>query len=682
MAVKTKATIFSQVIKFARQGEVDKASDLVNALKEQANSHAPLSDTETRLLDSLAQKFALKTNRNPNTSTKRVPPAIQSQRSGISLVTCAMNRTENLLSALPTWLAQSDIDEIIIVDWSSHEPVLEAIRAAGLDSTKIRIVRALDESKWVLSYAFNLGFRCARFDKILKVDADITLSKNFFQANSLGESEFITGFWELAPEGQAHINGFFFVHSIHLASICGFNEYITTYGWDDDDIYDRLAGLGLHRKSVDVHSIYHIEHDDEQRLGQKQKESRHAFDEIRLDTMFSIRRNRFIAQTMPKWKAGSKFAPFEILGDDGKTVEVRRLLADMSHLVRNEWNSVAENYALREILSWKLGSTVFQMSDRALHVLLQSKQLAELTSVDVDDAAMETTNVFRTAPLTCTQHPKLFVDAQHGLGNRLRAIASGAVLAKELEKELVVIWQPDHHCDCRFEDIVDFPGTVLDQSFPQAAELLGISVFNYMETEGGTKNEPIERLPGDIYFRSAFTANSDLTDAGKENAYLKTLVPSEAVSALIRDFDLRDHIAVHVRMEAGAGLDHQSYDSADNWSQEDHDLLHYWREKSDYRRFINHIDAIIETDPSTKLFLATDMQSTYDAFESCYGERLTYLKRDVYDRSREQIIYAMADAILLSRCKRFVGSTWSSFSEIAMRLTNGYSSIEMSGEDF
>ena len=83
-----------------------------------------------------------------------------------------------------------------------------------------------------------------------------------------------------------------------------------------------------------------------------------------------------------------------------------------------------------------------------------------------------------------------------------------------------------------------------------------------------------------------------------------------------------------------------------------------------------------------KLFVATDLQETYDIFEKYYGDRLVYLKRNVFDRSKEQIIYALADVLLLSKCKKLLGSTWSSFSEAAMRLSNTYSEIEMSGKDF
>lgn len=78
---------------------------------------------------------------------------------GVSLVTCAMNRTDNLLKALGSWLAHSQISEVIIVDWSSRVPVSQSLEDAGVDDPRIRVIRVEDEPRWILSYAFNVGFR-------------------------------------------------------------------------------------------------------------------------------------------------------------------------------------------------------------------------------------------------------------------------------------------------------------------------------------------------------------------------------------------------------------------------------------------------------------------------------------------------------------------------------------------
>ena len=59
------------------------------------------------------------------------------------------------------------------------------------------------------------------------------------------------------------------------------------------------------------------------------------------------------------------------------------------------------------------------------------------------------------------------------------------------------------------------------------------------------------------------------------------------------------------------------------------------------------------------------MKSNYEKLINIYGnDKIKILERNNYDRSKEQLYYALADIILLSRCKQFYGSTWSSFSEL------------------
>ena len=57
-------------------------------------------------------------------------------------------------------------------------------------------------------------------------------------------------------------------------------------------------------------------------------------------------------------------------------------------------------------------------------------------------------------------------------------------------------------------------------------------------------------------------------------------------------------------MEAGKGLDKNAYDSQENWSEDSHQKIHYWREKSHYSVFINRIDKILKDEPQKTFFLA------------------------------------------------------------------------------
>ncbi|WP_058314801.1 glycosyltransferase [Cognatishimia activa] len=611
-----------------------------------------------------------------------VPPITKDSHPGISLVTCSMNRSENLLKALRSWLPQSEISELIIIDWGSDVPVAETLHKEGIFDPRIRLVRAPDEARWILSYAFNLGFRLAKFDKILKVDADIVLSDDFFDKNTLIEGSFIAGNWREAEQGQEHVNGFFYLHKNDLAEIGGFNEYITTYGWDDDDLYSRLDEIGIKRENVAPSTIKHLDHSDEERsediLGDVPAFS--AIDEIRNDTMFKIRRNRFIANVMPVWNGQGGFIPLPLkqqpLADE--TIEVRRvgwIDAEVPPHVEDDANF----YALGELASWRLGKQVLGLERGQLRSLLR-KSFAEIEQQGLKNLLSQDV----PTPEISVPRRKLFIDAQHGLGNRLRAIGSGAAVAEKTDRELVIVWEPDAHCEGRLSDLYEYDGAVEEVAFYKDAESRNCQLYNYMEIEdGAVKDAPITLDDGkDLYARAAYVLNSPLSSWEDENRFLQSLTPIEPVRALVDGVRKPNDVSAHVRMVGGSEYEHLAYESLDNWTAEGHAETEKWRKRSHFSHFLKRIDTLIKEGNAERIFLAADKPETYEAFQACYGDRVAYLPRELYDRSAEQLHYALADALLLGSSPLLLGSTWSSFSELAMRLSPQKMTIEMSGKDF
>lgn len=710
---------------------------------------------------------------------------------GISLVTCSMNRTENLIRALPSWLANPEISEIVIVDWSSRSPVEHELRQADIADPRIRIVRVNNEPRWILSYAFNVGFRAAACDTILKVDADIVLSPDFFKQNRVTDGNFIAGNWRKASADQAHVNGFFFIPRSALAMAGGFNEHITTYGWDDDDIYDRLTLMGQRRRDVAPDTIFHLEHDDEARFGETGVRGavQTVGESLMSGTSFLIRRNRYIAMVMPNWGSKSILLPFRVQARTDHLMTVERD-GWVPSAVPQHVQSAARAHALTELLAWRLGRRVFELDPTRIEPLLaRSKQdvsrvdvelaiacphhviagsgcylllevadevlLGPPTRQDLNKGLLAVITAARNCglvpvlrgpftalpdtapgclralpvipswhPLENTAHasldallagnlsatpnhslhlgltdlqrttlarpdlllrrPRLFVDAQHGLGNRMRAIGSAAAIAAASDRELVVVWQPDDHCDGRFSDLFDYRGAVIETRFLDTAAAEGCDVYNYMPADVGSQKDAPIRLDTsrDIYARSASVLASPQSTWEAENQFLQGLTPVEPVQGLVARVRHPNDLSAHVRMEAGAGLDHNTYDRPENWRPEDHALIHAWRGKSHFSHFLNRIDALIAEGRAGQIFLAADMPETYAEFQHHYGDRLAWLPRSLYDRSAEQLHYALADAILLSRSPLLLGSTWSSFSELAMRLAPQKITIEMSGKDF
>jgi hypothetical protein len=735
------------------------------------------------------------------------------------VVTATRNRTENLLQALPSWLAHPQVREVVIVDWSSDVPVAASLAVAGIRDPRLRVARVEGEAAWVLTWAFNLGFRLARHGCILKADADIRLAPGFFAANPLASGQAITGNWRTAPPGQEYINGLFYIHRADLARVQGFNEHITRYGWDDDELYDRLTRAGVARTDLAPATVSHIDHDDAARLSAVPEALATGWTDLRARPIYGIRTNRLIATLMPDWKPDRRMQPFAVAGG------VLRRSGPLPHPVPGPIRRTAERLAAREVLSWQAGPRTLELEDEAVDLLLSVRRLASIgglqvalmlarapldavvaarllvadldpaalqarpeaasvlkqallqaaeasgrclvlrsdappgalagplasgiladlphlpagtdlgpaPEVDLDGAGRDATSpvlrltagldLLRQMPPTAlppapaspfllatntdlpdsytgtapeagpaisptpalhSRPARLYLDAQHGLGNRLRAIGSAAAVARATGRELVVIWQPDDHCAARLSDLFAYAGPVLEEDPALPGDATRVS---YMEMEAGAaKDAPLTLLPGrDAYVRSAYVLNHPASHWGADVAFLRALQPSAPVLALVQGHTRahpRPHVGVHVRMEGGPGTVLHSYDSPENWTAESHAAIRHWRGQSHHDRFIARLRPLLDANPGAQAFVAADTPASYAAFAAAFGARVTWLDRSLYDRSATQAQYALADVLLLARARHFLGSPWSSFSELVLRLSTTIEAREKAGVDF
>lgn len=295
---------------------------------------------------------------------------------------------------------------------------------------------------------------------------------------------------------------------------------------------------------------------------------------------------------------------------------------------------------------------------------------------------------------------QLFIDARHGLGNRLRAVASAAAIAARTGRQLVIVWEPDAHCAARFTDLFRHDGPVTETPFPRLFALAGGQLWNYMEVEPGARKDapiladeapaepggdaigPAAARRGDVYVRSAYPLVSPHADQAAQQAFLRGLQPVPEVADLVASVAAPHRVSAHVRMASGPGYEHLPWESPAGWTPAGHAELVAWRARSHARHFMARLDALVAEGAAGTIFLAADLPETYDAFRDRYGARLRCLPRAVHDRSIEQLRHALADMLLLGRAERFLGSTWSSFSDMACRLAPTPLQVEMSGRDF
>ncbi|MBA3005981.1 MAG: hypothetical protein KJ900_04305 [Proteobacteria bacterium] len=278
------------------------------------------------------------------------------------------------------------------------------------------------------------------------------------------------------------------------------------------------------------------------------------------------------------------------------------------------------------------------------------------------------------------QGTKVIINVQYGLGNRLRALASAQVLAQKTGREFVLVWIPDVHCQAEFHDLFtnDFPViNSLDK-----IDISRADQYNYMDTEAGSeKGKVIDHASGrDIYVKSAFVLNHKFSKDSEISMVLQQLDPVQEIKDIVGQYKVQDRIGLHIRRGGGKEASKDPWDNAANWSAKGKENLFYWRERSAPHVFMKEIDRLLAEDRSLQFFLAADSDDIYDQFQEKYPGKVSFLKRDLYDRSLEQQKYALADMLLLSQTKLILGSYWSSFSEIAQRI--GGNTMKYSGKDF
>ncbi|WP_294227494.1 hypothetical protein [uncultured Shimia sp.] len=267
-------------------------------------------------------------------------------------------------------------------------------------------------------------------------------------------------------------------------------------------------------------------------------------------------------------------------------------------------------------------------------------------------------------------------------------MASAASIAQNTGRELAVIWRQDEHCQCRLRDLIDYDGVLIEDDNADLMRRYAAVEYNYMEIEPNScfaapiLEDPEPYVGQDIYVRSAYSLQGPHVDFNDEQSFLRNLEVASPVQDLIAQVRHPNQLAAHIRAMSAADFEHLPYEAAANWPKERHAELMEWRRKSQPARFMDRIDQIFEQGDAQTFFVAADHPDTYASLHTRYGDRMVCLKRDLFDRSPQQLQYALADLILLTAADRFLASTYSSFSDIAQRLAPWGRPIEKSGIDF
>ena len=170
-----------------------------------------------------------------------------------------VNREKNLKTAIESWVSIDALDEIVILDWSSNEPLV-------FQHEKIKTIRVEGEKKWVQTKACNLAAQFTTKTNICKADVDHILKQDFFEKYKPDEKSFFAGNYRLARSwNEKFLNGLVYLKRDIFFSVNGYNENIIKYGYDDTDLYKRLEANCIERLDISPDDAEHIEHSNYER---------------------------------------------------------------------------------------------------------------------------------------------------------------------------------------------------------------------------------------------------------------------------------------------------------------------------------------------------------------------------------------------------------------------------------
>lgn len=282
----------------------------------------------------------------------------------------------------------------------------------------------------------------------------------------------------------------------------------------------------------------------------------------------------------------------------------------------------------------------------------------------------------------------LVVEPYHGLGNRLRAYASAAALAKKSGRHLIIVWIPDMHVDSRFCDLFDLDmHTVFDQPVLPALQRLDPRVMIYDYNTKGRKDEVLrDRSHSAIYVRSAYILQSETkvseSDIVGELQLLNPILSIKKRVAQAAEMILQNHVflvGIHIRMQSDLNIDvpgigrlptgHAAGTSAMG-------SVRQQRERCHYTTFFPHMEKVMLENPHVSFLVASDTEAAIIGLRERFGNKIVSIVDEgkecqgISVRGVACLQAALVEFLTISRVSSMlILSDWSSSSELLRRFS-------------
>ncbi|KAJ3409153.1 hypothetical protein HDV05_004573 [Chytridiales sp. JEL 0842] len=646
---------------------------------------------------------------------------------------------EHLESALQTFLASSPVPlprlKVITVPHQTQLLVSSALNLAAFHSSGSHILHASVDvfftSDFLQQYPL-LSSKQAKF-VMQKLSSGTDRSKI---ADLLRQVHNISVNAKYLPSFQS-IQGYFYggihlksdrtLHPILLAtreayfSVNGYDERIAAPELADDNLNNRLKSFGYQQLFFRAQDVKYKTAERPGRLTTNKNQDAQSTENREFYPSVEHLVTKELLRTVPSWGCSDT-----ILQCNMKTRYTARAMTPLSSV--NPYPSleslVCEPKAQPPSFEEVLGSEKFS----SLYRSAQQRVLSRVANISTDflETILTPSRLNSMLELYVPHQPRyIVINAQYGLGNRLRAIASARVLAQMLDRKLRIVWVIDEHCRATFADLFktkwgpeNTNEPISEHPFPIGDEIDVVSefdprelntdffdVYDYMKNTSAESRTINSNTSKHIYIKSAFRLVSPLFTAAERSRFqkaLRSLTPADTVQELIssvtdalaaRNISTSSIIGMHIRNMSPK--DKQDIEDLDDktYSEKSLQTLVTHRKSCQTQLFVERAETLLKNDPSLKFYLSADDQAAYativerfgqfgplviPSFENQGGEdgkgvkykgtpegRIIFIERSCKDRGPFCLRYALADIILLGRSKWILGSVWSSFTEVA-----------------
>jgi hypothetical protein len=570
-------------------------------------------------------------------------------RSSVIVAGCK-GKLDQVSAAVDTWLTVRGVSSVVLVDWGSSPPYSEYLPPYILDNPKLKLVTVTDQPLYYLTWAINLAVSFVLpGHNIIKLDCDSVVTSDFVESQPLPQGTYYAGDWENArDENEMHLNGIFYIRVEDYNAVGGFDERIQTYGWDDSDLMARLEASGLAYKAFDMNRIHHLFHADSDRTANVP----HLSESPHFETSLT----RLLHSTLQPWTAADARSRYDLVAADTNSVRATMVkesrVTGVRHQVPPETFTRMFKEASYEALTHLDGFEWAPVIDK-LGAEYQARVL----------------NSFFNAEKLSTSKKMLIVHLQHGMGNRLRALASAMVVARKSGRWLRVVCPTDIHFNATLGDLFELQNSglrdVWDEFVPDELTLFKVDSYDYMDP--AQKYASIDhKSKNHIYVRSAYRLNSTLVTAAEEDEALRSLVLAVSVRKLVESVALpegRPLVTVHVRnlhpKTELAGMRENEY------SPQDLQDIVKFRNATKPAAFVAEMKRLAANDSSTAFFVAVDSPASLAEVKTAVPNVLHLSTGGCMSRAADCLQVALAEMVLLGKGGTLLGSYWSSYTEMA-----------------